>query len=276
MLLAALLLVQEPQLERLCREIVDGGIVAHVAHILDRLLGRANGLWIDLHQPLRERNGFGPQLLARDGAIDQPRALGDAAVEGLAGHGEPYGIPHPQRLDQRFADEPAGQNAPVDFRQTELGVFRRDRKIAGDQLGEAAAETEAIDHGDGRLCIGEELLPSPIVTGGSRPCALDRLVVEIAKEQFEVLPRAPGIARAGQDQNLRLWIVLKLVEDIAHVVMQLRTHRVALVGPVQDHPCNSILLLDLHGFVCARHASSASLVLTQRVDGTCRDGVVKA
>src|SRR4051794_35313983 len=66
-LLPAFLAVQEPQLQRLCREIVDGGIVAHIADILDRLLGRANGLWIDLHQPLRQRNGFGPQLRARDG-----------------------------------------------------------------------------------------------------------------------------------------------------------------------------------------------------------------
>ena len=175
-LVAALLAVEEPQLNRLCREIIEGGIVAHIAHILDRLLGCANGLGLDLHQPLGQRNGFGPQLLARDGAVDQPGAFGDAAVEGLAGHGEPYGIPHPQRLDQRFADEPAGQNAPVDFRQTELGVFRRDRKIAGDQLGEASAETEAIDHGDGG-CVGEELLPPP-VTGGSRLRALDRLVVD--------------------------------------------------------------------------------------------------
>src|SRR5207342_3407508 len=101
---------------------------------------------------------------------------------------------------------------PVDLRQAELRVFRRDRKIAGDQLGEAAAEAEAVDHGDGGLCVGEKLLPSPIVAGGCRPRALDRLVVEIAEEQFKVLPGAPGIARAGQDQNFRLRIMLKLVE----------------------------------------------------------------
>src|SRR5262245_53599533 len=125
----------------------------------------------------------------------------------------------PSVFHQRLADEAARQDAPVDLGQAELRVLRRDREVAGDELGEAAAEAEAVHHRDGRLGIGEKLLPAPIVAGGARPRALDRLVVEIAEEQLEVLPRAPSVARPGQHQHLRLRIVLECVEDVTHLVM---------------------------------------------------------
>src|SRR5262245_8666102 len=190
--LAAFLAIDEAQLDRLRRKIVERGFLAHAAHVLDRLLGGADGLGIEFHQPLRQRHGLGPQLLARHGAIDQPGALGDAAVESLARHREPHGVAHAERLHQRLADEAARQDAPVNLGKAKLRVLGRDREVAGDELGEATAEAEAVDHRDGRLGIGEELLPAPVMAGGARPRALDRLVVEIAEEQLEVLSGAPS------------------------------------------------------------------------------------
>jgi hypothetical protein len=89
--------------------------------------------------------------------------------------------------------------------------------------------------------------------------ALDRLVVEVAEEQLEVLAGAPGIAGAGEHQHPHLRFVLELVEDVAHLEMQLRAHRIALVRPVERDPGDAILALDLHGFVALRHDASHSL-----------------
>src|SRR5262245_39530936 len=55
--LAAFLAIDEAQFDRLRREIVERGFLAHAAHVLDRLLGGTDGLGIELHQPLRQRHG---------------------------------------------------------------------------------------------------------------------------------------------------------------------------------------------------------------------------
>src|SRR5262245_62821564 len=113
------------------------------------------------------------------------------------------------------------------------------------------------------------------MAGGARPRALDRLVVEIAEEQLEVLSGAPGVARAGQHQHLRLRIVLERIENVAHLVVQLRAHRIALGRPVKGYPRDAVLMLDFHGLICARHELSArSLHCSRR--WTSADVVEKA
>ena len=66
----------------------------------------------------------------------------------------------------------------------------------------------------------------------------------LAEEQANVLARAPRIARAGENEDIGLGIVGKLVQRRIHVAMELRAHGVALFGPVQDNEGDAVLLLD--------------------------------
>src|SRR5205823_6157287 len=128
-----------------------------------------------------------------------------------------------------------------------------DREIAGADLGEGAAEAESIDHRDRGFREHRELLPAPLIGGAPRLVAHGRIGFRAAEIEPDILAGRKGFARPGDHQDLGLLIDRKLIEHIVHVQVQLRTHGVALVGPVEDHPGDPLPFLDLDGliFLCS-------------------------
>ena len=87
-----------------------------------------------------------------------------------------YAVPH--RLHDRARDVATGQDAPVDLAQSELGVVRGDREIAGDERCERAAEAPAVHHRDRRL-----------EGSGRRPRPCDAQLALRLSERIIVRPR---------------------------------------------------------------------------------------
>ena len=83
------------------------------------------------------------------------------------------------------------------------------------------------------------------------------VLVAGAEELLDVLARAERVARAGQHHDLGVVVHDAVVERVVHVEVQLRAHRVALLGPVHDDERDAVLVLELHGLVGAElgHAS---------------------
>jgi hypothetical protein len=62
----------------------------------------------------------------------------------------------------RLGGGAARQDAPVNLGESKLGFVRRDGQVAGVEGPVAAAETPAVDHGDGRLLKPPQLLPPAV------------------------------------------------------------------------------------------------------------------
>src|SRR6202011_1964076 len=96
-----------------------------------------------------------------------------------------------------------GQNSPVDLGEAEQRLVRRNGEIAGTDLGEAAAEAVAVDHGDGRLREGREPVPAPLIGGVARLRPRRRSIVIGAEIELDVLAGAERLAGAGEHENVR-------------------------------------------------------------------------
>ena len=243
--------IEETHFALLGEKIVGCLIDAHTAHHAQAFLDRAQRLRILFGERFRQRHGLGAEPIARHGFVDQPDFGGLLAVERLAGHRVPDGVAIREAVHDDLTDEAAGKDAPVYFRQSKLRVVRRDREVAGEELNEGAAKTVAIDHRDGRLRESAQQRPAPFMIGKPGEIALLRLVVEIAEEQLDILSRAPAIARAGKNDDARVFILGQFLEDVDHLEMQLRTHRIALLRTIQRDECRSVLALDAHRLQCA-------------------------
>src|SRR4051812_12867139 len=187
-------------------EVVGRLRLVHEAHRADAFLGvlqHRRGL---LHQLLGERDGPFPQLVLREGEIDEAHLLRLLAVEGIAGHGVVHGVTEVQRLHDVPGYDAARQDAPVHFGKAENGVVGRDREIAGADLREAAAETEAVDHGNGWLRKRREFLPAPLIGGAACLRPRLRILFGAAEVEPDVLAGAEGFARACDDENFGLLI----------------------------------------------------------------------
>lgn len=57
------------------------------------------------------------------------------------------------------------------------------------------------------------------------------------------------VARAGQHQNLGFRIDRQFVEHLVHFEVDLRTHGIALIGPVDHEPTYAAFVLDVDRFV---------------------------
>ena len=90
--------------------------------------------------------------------IDQPERLGPARVDGLAGQHQRHRL---HRIDQtreaRGAAE-AGMQAEHHLRKAKARAVDRNARLAGQRDFEAAAEAEAVDHGDRRNLQGFEAI----------------------------------------------------------------------------------------------------------------------
>src|SRR4029453_12731820 len=64
----------------------------------------------------------------------------------------------------------------------------------GKDLGEAAAEAVAVDHGDCRLREGRQLLPAPLVRGPARLAAQHRIGVSPPEKELDILPGPETLA----------------------------------------------------------------------------------
>src|SRR5450432_2392535 len=147
-----------------------------------------------------KRNAMSPQLhLDMDDALDDLATDEETQVLVITGAGEAFC---------------AGQDIKLYFRgtETEHRVVGRDGEVAGAHLGEAAAEAEAVDHGDGRHREGGELLPAPLVGGAARLVPHLGVGLGAAEIQLDVLAGAEGLAGAGDDQHLGLLIGRQIVE----------------------------------------------------------------
>jgi hypothetical protein len=80
------------------------------------------------------------------------------------------------------------------------------------------------------------------------------VVVAGAEELLDVLTSAERVARPGQHHDLGGVVHDAVVERLVHVEVELRAHRVALLGPVHDHEGDAVLVLDLDGLVGAELA----------------------
>src|SRR5262245_14627939 len=242
-LLADLLVVARQRI-LLRFEIIACLLVGHEAHGADRLLGVAHDVRIELHQLLRELDRLLAQLRLRNREIHKPDLDRALAVECVAGHGVIERVPRAQHVGQAPAHEPTRNAAPVHFRQPEGRVLCRDRKIAGAELRERAAERIALDHRDGRLRKLREELPAPVVAGIVGLVAHLGIVLGAAEVEPQVLTRTPGFALAAKNEHLGLLIGGEPGERILHLEMQIRAHGVALVGPIEPQERDAALPLD--------------------------------
>src|SRR5581483_7628439 len=140
-------------------------------------------------------------------------------------------------------------DAPIHLAEHEDGVLGGDGEVAGEELRERPAEAVAVHHRNGRLREQVEAVEAPFRGRLAGPPAPDRIVVQLAEELLEILAGAPGIPRDGEDHHLRLRVGLELAQDLRHLEVHLRVHAVALLGPIQDHPGDAVLALDLDGLV---------------------------
>jgi hypothetical protein len=75
------------------------------------------------------------------------------------------------------------------------------------------------------------------------------LVFEFAKEFFEILTGAKIPGGSGDNEAADVVIEFHASERIVHFFVQLGAHRIALFGPVQDRPTDTVTNLDLDAFV---------------------------
>jgi hypothetical protein len=201
------------------------------------------------------------------GEVDEPDLLGLLAVEGIAGERVVHAVAEVQGLSDVPRHDAAGQDAPVHLGEAEYRLVGRDREIAGADLGEAAAEAVAVDHGDGRLREGRQLLPAPLIGGAAGLAAQHRIGIAAAEIELDVLAGAERLARPGEHDDLGLRIDRQLFERIVHIEVELRAHGVALVRSVHDQPSDAVLLLDQDRLVfLRRHRFSPGLLDPSRRD----------
>src|SRR6516165_28071 len=243
-LAAAVFLVDKTQRVALGVEVVGRLRLVHEAHGAQRLLGIAQDGRALLHQLLGELDRLLSQLGFGIGEVDEPDLLRLLAVEGIAGERIIHAVAEVQRLRDVPRHDAAGENPPVDFGEAEQRLVRRNGEIAGANLGKAAAEAVAVDHGDSRLREGREPLPAPLIGGVASLRPGRRRVVVGAEIEFDVLPGTERFARTGEHEDLGLWIDRKLGQRVVHVEVELRAHGIALVRPVHDQPGDAVLLLD--------------------------------
>ena len=218
-------------------------------HFLDAAIGELHGtqhMRILRHKHLGDFRHTAFKLRARHGFIHQPRLRRLLAAELLAGEKIILRIGLRHLLGDRARHVAGRDNAPVDFRQAEHRLVRRNRKIARHQRRERAAEAPAVDHGNRRL--REEHQPPPLPAHGFALHAHDadrRCLVDFAEIFLDVHAGGERVARAGQHQHLAAVIDLQHIEHIHHVAVETRRHGVALVGAVERHPGNAVLEFDL-------------------------------
>src|SRR5499433_874934 len=243
-LAAAVFLVDKAQRVALGVEVVRRLRLVHEAHRAQRFLGIAQDTRALLHQLLGKLDRLTLQLGLGIGEVDEPDLLRLLAVEGVAGERVIHAVAEIQSLRDVPRHDAPGQNAPVDFGEAEQRLVRRDREIAGTDLGEAAAEAVAVDHGDGRLREGREPLPAPLIGSMASLRPGRRRVVVGAEIELDVLPGTERFARTGEHEDLGFRIDRELGQCVVHVEVELRAHGIALVRPVPDLPGDAVLLLD--------------------------------
>jgi len=243
-LAAAVFLVDKAQRLALGVEVVRRLRLVHEAHGAQRFLGIAQDGRALLHQLLGELDGLILQLGLGIRKVDEPDFLRLLAVKGVAGERVIHTVAEIQSLRDVPRHDAPGQNAPVHFGEAEQRLVRRDREIAGTDLGETAAEAVAVDHGDGRLREGREPLPAPLIGSVASLRPGRRRVIVGAEIEFDVLPGTEGFAGTGEHEDLGLRIDRELGQRLVHVEVELRAHGIALVRPVHDQPSDAVLLLD--------------------------------
>src|SRR6185437_2570157 len=122
------------------------------------------------------------------------------------------------------------------------------RGVGGDaQVGlqrhaDAAADAEALDHGDGRLAdlaeLGVRQLGDPVIFG-------DRLRRgALLLELRDVGAGNEGlVAGAAQHDDADLGVARKMIENHRHRLPHVERHGVAPLGIVEDHPADRTVLL---------------------------------
>ena len=74
-----------------------------------------------------------------------------------------------------------------------------------------------------------------------------RLAVDLAEVLLQVHAGRPSVARACQYEHAAVVVGVEGQEDLDHLRVQRRVHRVALVGPVQLDPGDPLVDLDANG-----------------------------
>ncbi len=237
-------------------------INAHVAHGLDGLLGGACRLRIELAQVPGKLEDLVLELFCRHRPVDEAHARRGGRVKTLSGQRVIQAVAIVHRYAEHLADQAARDDAPIDLGEPETGGVGRDRKIAGDELGERPAEAVAVDHGDGRFWKVVEPMPAPLMRG---PLGLDapgRVAVEPAKIQLQIHASGPCLAGAGQDQNAGVGVCLESENAIQHLLVERRAHRIALFRAVERDGGDAVCILDENILVvlAVRHGTSEGCV----------------
>ena len=119
----------------------------HRAEVQDRIQRpRLGALQAAEHRVL---HGIANMPLLRH-RIDQPERLRLAGVDGLAGQHQRHRLHRIDQLREARGAAEARMQAEHHFRETKARAVDRDARLAGERDFEAAAEAEAVDHGDGR------------------------------------------------------------------------------------------------------------------------------
>jgi len=170
------------------------------------------------------------------------------AVEGLAGHDVVQRVALSHGICHGLGDVAAGNDAPVDFRQTELGVVRRDGEVAGGERGEGTAEYPAIDHGDGRLGVEAQLdlLPGRCLFTDAHLEGVT-LVIGLAEVLLQIHACRPGSTAPGQDHHLAARIEFQGMQRGVHLPIERGAHAVFLVGAIEVHEGDVVAEFDVDG-----------------------------
>src|SRR5512139_3279663 len=99
------------------------------------------------------------QPVGGNGFVDQAPFGGPLPRDVLAGLRVVHRAAKPGEFRDDLASAAAGQDSPVDLRQTELRVFGGNGEVATEERAVCATEAPSVDHRDGRLLVPAQPLP---------------------------------------------------------------------------------------------------------------------
>jgi len=178
------------------------------------------------------------QLGARDRFRDQPYLSSLLCGEGFSRHGIKERVFGLKVLGKDFGDLATGKMAKVHFGQTEVGVFCGDRYVARGYDRERATKAPPVDHCNDGLWNGPNELASPEPRHAPNFCPdAFRLGVHSEKVLFQVLAGTEARPCSSEYNDPRVFVIVQLAEELVHLSVQLRAHRITLFWTVKRNRC---------------------------------------
>src|SRR5712691_3760055 len=202
-------------------------------HFADDVLDRADGerrvarnrVGIILHVALEFRLGHDP--------VDQAHGAGFLGVELARGKEHLLGEGRPHKIGQPLEPGVPVAHSELGRRYREARIAGADPQVAADSQPDAAADTIAADHRDGRL---GEFVETGIGPVDRRVVMRDRLLGRaLVAEARNVGAGYEGLAaRAGYHHHAHLVVARKILEDASGRGPHVQGDRVVTLGIVED------------------------------------------